>query len=153
MQATMADMHKMFRLFAGLMLAGMLAACDRPPDDSQAEAIQLQLTGTWLRDYEENGTRVRRVLVLAPDGSFSEMSKATDHDALTAEHSHVGEWHFDGTNLKRRYTSIDGRKPSAPAFPYTAFEIRFESRNEFIGIDNVRKREVRYQRVADGTLP
>ena len=70
-----------------------------------------------------------------------------------ATHAHSGDWLFDGTNLKRRYTLIDGRLPSAPTFPYAAFEFRFESRNVFIGTDNIRKRQVRYQRVADGTLP
>ena len=149
----MASMNKMSRFCAGLMLAGALAACNGPPDDSHAKEVQLKLMGTWLRDYEENGTRVRRVLVLAPDGRFSEMSKATQHDAIMAQHEHSGEWHFDGTNLKRRYTSIDGRQPSAPKFPYAAFEVRFESRNEFIGTDNVRQRQVRYQRVADDTQP
>lgn len=69
------------------------------------------------------------------------------------QHAHSGDWLFDGINLKRRYTLIDGRRPSAPTFPYAAFEIRFESRNVFIGTDNIRKRQVRYQRVADGTLP
>ncbi|MFC5523844.1 hypothetical protein [Polaromonas jejuensis] len=146
-------MHKMSRLCAGLMLAGVLAACIGPPDDSRAEDVQLQLMGTWLRDYEENGIRVRRVLVLAQDGHFSEMTKATQYDVIVARHDHAGEWHFDGTNLKRRYTLIDGNQPSAPMFPYVAFELRFESRNEFIGTDNVRQRQVRYQRVADGTLP
>lgn len=140
-------------LCAALMLAGALAGCNGPPDESRAEEVQGQLVGTWLRDYEEDGARVRRVLVLAPDGHFDEMSKATQRDAVVAQHSHAGEWHFDGTNLKRRYTQIDGRQPSAPAFPYAAVEIRFESRNEFVGTDNVRKRQMRYQRVADGTLP
>jgi len=149
----MTGMHKMSRLCAGLMLAGALAACNGPPDDSRAEDVQLQLMGTWLRDYEENGIRVRRVLVLAQDGHFSEMSTATQQDVIVARHDHAGEWHFDGTNLKRRYTRIDGNQPSAPMFPYAAIELRFESRNEFIGTDNVRQRQVRYQRVADGTLP
>ena len=149
----MTSMYKMSGFCAGLMLAGALAGCSGPPDDSRAEEVQLQLMGTWLRDYEENGIRVRRVLVLAQDGHFSEMAKATQHDEIMARHDHSGEWHFDGTNLKRRYTSIDGRQPSAPKFPYAAIELRFESRNEFIGTDNVRKRQVRYQRVADGTLP
>ena len=149
----MTGMHKMSRFGAGLMLAGALAACNGPPDDSRAADVQLQLMGTWLRDYEENGIRVRRVLVLAEDGRFSEMAKATQHDAIVARHDHAGEWHFDGTNLKRRYTSIDGNQPAAPKFPYAAIELRFESRNEFIGTDNVRRRQVRYQRVADGTLP
>ena len=148
----MTGMHKIFRLCAVLML-GALAACNGPPDDSHAEDVQLQLTGTWLRDYEENGTRVRRVLVLAQDGQFGEMSTVTLRDGMLVQHHHTGEWHFDGTNLKRRYTSIDGQKPSAPKFPYAAFEVRFESRNEFIGTDNVRKRQVRYRRVADGTQP
>ncbi|ABE44655.1 hypothetical protein Bpro_2739 [Polaromonas sp. JS666] len=148
----MTGMHKIFRLCAVLTL-GALAACNGPPDDSHTEDVQLQLTGTWLRDCEENDTRVRRVLVLGQDGHFGEMSKATQRDGVLVEHHHAGEWHFDGTNLKRRYTSIDGQKPSAPKFPYAAFEVRFESRNEFIGTDNIRKRQVRYRRVADGTLP
>ncbi len=149
----MTGMHKMSRFGAGLMLAGALAACNGPPDDSPAEDVQLQLMGTWLRDYEEHGVRVRRVLVLAQDGHFSELAKATQQDEIVARHEHAGEWHFDGTNLKRRYTRIDGSQPSAPMFPYAAIELRFESRNEFIGTDNVRKRQVRYQRVADGTQP
>ncbi len=143
----------MLRLCAGLLLASALAACDGPPDDSPAEEIQRRLMGTWLREYEDGETRVRRVLVLEQGGRFSEMSSATRRDAIVVQNSHTGEWHFDGTNLKRRYTRIDGRQPSAPTFPYVAFEIRFESRNEFIGTDNVRKRQVRYERVADGTLP
>lgn len=149
----MTGMDKISRFCAGLMLVGALAACNGPPDDSRAEDVQLQLMGTWLRDYEENGTRVRRVLVLEQDGRFSEMSKIVQHDAIVDRHDHAGEWHFDGTNLKRRYTSIDGAQPSAPMFPYAALELRFESRNEFIGMDNVRQRQVRYQRVADGTQP
>lgn len=146
-------MHNTSRICAGLTLAVVLAACNAPPDDSKAAEVQLQLTGTWLRGYDENGARVRRVLVLAQDGRFSEMTQADQRGAIVAQHTHSGEWHFDGTNLKRRYTRIDGRQPSAPMFPYAAMQIRFESRNEFIGTDNVRKREVRYQRVEDGTLP
>ena len=96
----MTGMHTMPRLCAVLMLAGALSACNRPTDDSYAQEVQLRLMGTWLRAYEENGARVRRVLVLAQDGLFSETSKATQHDAILAEHSHTGNWHFDGTNLK-----------------------------------------------------
>lgn len=150
----MIAMHLLYRLCAGLLLAAaLLAACEGPPDDSQVEEVQRRLMGTWLRAYEEDGTRVRRILVLEQDGRFSEMSAATQDAAVVAQHNHSGEWHFDGTNLKRRYTRIDGQQPSAPTVPYAAFEIRFESRNEFIGTDNVRKRQVRYLRVPDGTLP
>ena len=115
--------------------------------------VQQRLAGSWLRDDEEDGAHVRRVLVLQPGGRFAETSKATQGDAVLAQHAHSGDWLFDGTNLKRRYALIDGRQPSAPTFPYAAFELRFESRNVFIGTDNIHKRQVRYQRVADGTLP
>ena len=118
-----------------------------------ADDVQQRLVGSWLRDDEERGAHVRRVLVLQPGGRFAETSKATQGDAVLVQHAHAGDWLFDGTNLKRRYTLIDGRQPSAPTFPYAAFELRFESRNVFIGTDNIRKRQVRYQRVADGTLP
>lgn len=97
--------------------------------------------------------KVRRVLVLQPGGQFQELARAAATGPDAAEHSHIGEWLFDGTNLKRRYTLMDGRQPSAPMVPYATFEIRFASRNEFIGLDRVHKREVRYRRVDDGTLP
>lgn len=164
------------RRAAVVLACALVAACDGAPGAAtgpQAQAqsarpqplhppvqaaedidgVQQRLAGSWLRDDDEDGARVRRVLVLEPGGRFAETSKATQADAVLAQHSHSGDWMFDGTNLKRRYTLIDGRQPSAPTFPYAAFEIRFESRNVFIGTDNIRKRQVRYQRVADGTLP
>ncbi len=147
-----------------LLLLGVVAVagCDGAQD---VDDVQQRLVGSWLRDDEKDGAHVRRVLVLQPGGRFAETSKATraveaneaneptSGVAVLAQHAHSGDWLFDGTNLKRRYTLIDGRQPSAPTFPYAAFELRFESRNVFIGTDNIRKRQVRYQRVADGTLP
>ncbi|MCJ0762978.1 hypothetical protein [Variovorax terrae] len=149
-------MHRVsaFRWWLAAVLAATLCvACDHPPDDSPVQDAEQRLLGTWLREYEEDGTQVRRVLVLAPDGHFEESARIVESDGTVVEHHHAGEWHFDGTNLKRRYTRVDGKPPSAPAMPYATFEIRFESRNEFTGIDHVRGREVRYQRVAEGTLP
>ena len=159
-----------------MLLAAMgtvsVAGCDSAQD---IDDVQQRLVGSWLRDEVEDGARVRRILVLQPGGRFEETSKAikipdvsteinavtgapevtqpTQGNAMLARHAHSGDWLFDGTNLKRRYTLIDGRQPSAPTFPYAAFEVRFDSRNVFIGTDNIRKRQVRYQRVADGTLP
>jgi hypothetical protein len=136
------------------LLAGMAGAgCDGPPHDSPVQDVQQRLVGTWLRDYAEDGVKVRRVLVLEADGHFRETSRVTGPDAAQAEFAHAGDWLFDGTNLKRRYTSIDGRQPSAPSAPFATFEIRFPSRNEFVGIDRVRKREVAYRRVPEGTQP
>ena len=133
--------------------AALAAACHSPPDDSPAQAVQQRLVGTWLREYEEQGVKVRRVLVLEPGGRFTETARVTEPNASPAQHVHAGEWLFDGTNLKRRYTSVDGRPPAAPTMPYATFELKFPSRNEFVGIDRVRGRELQYRRVADGTTP
>jgi len=140
------------RLRLAVMLAGVLAAgCGAGPDE--APEVQERLAGTWLREYAEDGVKVRRVLVLEPTGHFREMSRIAGRDASPVEHTHAGDWVFDGTNLKRRYTSMDGKLPAAPAVPFATFEIRFVSRNEFIGIDRVHQREVEYHRAAEGTLP
>ena len=136
------------------LLGLLLAACNSGPEDSPADAVQQRLIGTWLREYEEQGTHVRRVLILDADGKFREMSTILAADSSNRQQSQgSGEWTFDGINLKRRYTLINGKPISAPTMPYATFALRFPSKGEFVGVDHVRKREVRYQRVADGTEP
>ncbi len=135
-------------LVMALVLAGfMLAACERPQADPTVEAVQQRLVGSWLREYQQEGARVSRLLVLESDGRFSESAQVVDAAGATTTHQHAGEWTYDGTNLKRRYTSFNGKQPSAPILPYATFALRFESGREFVGTDNVRKREVRYLRV------
>ena len=68
-------------------------------------------------------------------------------------HAHESDWLYDGTNLKRRYKRVDGQPVSAPTMPFAAFQIRFLGSHEFIGIDNVRRRELRYERSPVGTEP
>lgn len=139
--------------FALCAAAGLLCACGEPPDDSEQRRVQERLVGTWLREYREDATTVRRVLVLEPDGRFREMAAARTAGARVTEFAHSGEWTFDGTNLKRRYTLMDGKRPAAPIVPFATFELRFPSPDEFIGVDNVRRRQVHYRRVGEGTLP
>jgi hypothetical protein len=131
----------------------LLAACDNSPEQTQTEATQQRLIGTWLREYEEDGNKIRRLLVLQADGRFAETARVQDASGATSLHAHEGGWIFDGTNLKRKYTLMDGKQPSAPTVPFATFEIHFESNREFTGIDHVHKRELRYQRVDAGTLP
>ena len=135
-----------------LALAVVAAGCDPSPDDADAH-IRDRLVGTWQRDYEQQGTRVRRILVLAPDGRFHEMSRTLGPEQAGAQHAHEGEWLYDGTNLKRRYTLMDGEQPSAPTVPFATFQIRLEGSHAFTGIDNVHRRELHYRRVPDGTRP
>ncbi|MDB5943560.1 MAG: hypothetical protein JWQ13_3126 [Ramlibacter sp.] len=142
----------MRRRFFSLSLLALAAGCEPAPDESESETRD-RLVGTWLRDYEEDGTHVRRILVLDADGRFREMSRSLGPEQAGATHAHEGEWLYDGTNLKRRYKLIDGKPVSAPTIPFLAFQIRFTGSHEFTGTDNVRRREFRYQRVTDGTLP
>jgi hypothetical protein len=138
---------------AVLAAAALGAGCIHPPDDTPERQVQERLVGTWLREYREETTNVRRVLVLEEGGSFREMAAVKPQDGTPVQYLHSGEWLFDGTNLKRRYTLMNGERPAAPVVPFATFEVSFPSNDEFLGVDHVHHREVRYQRVADGTLP
>lgn len=129
-----------------------LVACDSPGPDSATEAVQQRLVGSWLRDYEQDGAHVRRLLVLSEDGHFSETAQVTTRSGTTTEHSNAGEWLYDGTNLKRKYLNSDGKPMSRLTLPFATFALRFESNREFVGVDNLHKLEVRYQRVEPGTV-
>jgi len=137
----------------GFILAGLLAGCDDAPRTLSDASVQDRLPGTWLREFEEKGVRVRRVLVLEDDSKFRELVRITDAGGSVIEQNHAGTWFYDGTNLKRKYTSMDGKPPAAPTVPFAAFELKFPSKNEFIGVDNIHRREVRYQRVQPETTP
>ncbi len=139
-------------LLALLLSALGLAGCDQTLVDPSDEAARDRLIGYWLRDYDEGPHHVRRLLVLLPDGKFRETVRAVDAEGKVSELANKGEWWFDGTNLKRRYLLMDGKAISAPFTPFATFELKFESNREFIGLDRVHKRSVRYQRVNDGTV-
>ncbi len=134
-----------------LAVCGLLVACEQGAVDSAQEDTEQRLVGTWVRDYYQEGAHVRRLLVLGPDGQFTESAEVVDPAGVTTTHQHAGRWLYDGMNLKRHYTSFDGKQPASPVLPYATFQVRFDTNREFIGIDNVRRREVRYQRVADGS--
>ena len=137
-----------------------LAACDNTssstapgaPTDSVQASVQQDLQGSWLREYEEGGVRARRLLELSADGSFTERVRVTDAAGAVTQHQHEGTWLYDGTNLKRKYTSMDGKPPSRLNLPFAAFEVTFLSKNEFVGVDNVHRNEVRYRRVQSEML-
>ena len=135
-----------------LLACALLAACDSPPDDASDDAVRQRLVGSWMREYEEEGAQVRRLLVLEVDGNFREMSRVVGAGGKTVERTGEGIWTYDGTNLKRKYTHFDGRQPSAPTVPFATFELTQVTRHEFSGKDNLRRLEVHYQRVADTTI-
>jgi hypothetical protein len=141
--------------FAAAAVLGMvmlLTGCEPSPHDASDESVRERLVGHWLRDYDEGNLHVRRLLVLQSDGQFRESVRAVDASGQATELENEGEWLFDGTNLKRRYKLLDGKTISAPFAPFATFEIKFESNREFIGLDHVHKRSVRYQRVQEGAV-
>ncbi|MBC7436771.1 MAG: hypothetical protein H7332_11965 [Bdellovibrionales bacterium] len=121
-----------------------LAACEQSPD--AADDTRDQLVGTWLREIEEGGVKARRVLVLQTNGKFTETTRITAADGAEKLVTGEGDWLFDGRNFKRRYARVDGGR-----IQFATFEVKFPSRTEFIGVDNVRKVQVTYRRVVDGT--
>jgi hypothetical protein len=148
----------------GIVAAALiLASNDRPPeDDPQAAAETRQppaeqvdvadrLPGTWMREQVEQGVRSRKLLRLEPDGMFQEQVRIESASGAVSEHHHAGTWLYDGTNLKRKYTLMNGSAPSRLRLPFATFEIRFETRNEFVGVDHIHRNIVRYRRVQPET--
>ena len=146
---------------AALALAGLLASIEASRPGASAEATTERraedtrelLPGTWLREYTARDVRVRRILTLAPGGAFRESVRAIDSAQGVIEHVHEGTWLYDGTHLKRKYTLVDGRPPSRLNLPFATFEIAFETRNEFVGVDHIHRNRIVYRRVPDGTMP
>ncbi len=111
------------------------------------------MQGTGLREFKEAGIQSRRILRLESDGAFRETVRIIDPAGVATEHLHEGTWLYDGTNLKRKYTTIDGHPPSRLNPPFVTFAIEFESRNEFVGIDHIHGNRIRYARVSPETTP
>ena len=146
---------------AALALGALLAQCASPPDSGETgpglvfstDQTAEMLPGTWLREYGEKDVRVRRLLTLEPQGAFREVAFVTEASGAVTRFVHEGTWLYDGTNLKRRYTLVNGEPPSRLNVPFATFQIAFESSNEFTGVDHIHAHTVHYRRVRAGTEP
>jgi hypothetical protein len=144
-----------------LALAALLAGCEpagpATPSHEAAvnhpESVEARLHGTWLREEQAREIQARRILVLEAGGAFRESVRITDPAGAVTERLHAGRWFFDGTNLKRKYTLMNGEPPSRLNLPFVTFEIRFETRNAFIGIDHIHGNRIAYRRVQADTQP
>lgn len=111
------------------------------------------LRGTWLREYAEGDVQVRRILELGGDGRFEETVRIAEAGGRVTRMAHQGTWLYDGTNLKRKYTAMNGEPPSRLNLPFATFELQFPSRNDFVGVDHVHGVRIEYRRVPDDTQP
>ncbi|NML85830.1 hypothetical protein [Polaromonas sp.] len=155
--------HRLMKFFMASLVAlcTLLTACDNtgPTADATSaprygpEDLQALLQGAWLREYGDNSVQARRILVLSADGSFAETVRIADAAGQVTAQNHTGTWLYDGTNLKRKYTSMNGKPPSRLNLPFATFEIQLESKNEFTGIDHVHRNRIRYRRVSPETVP
>lgn len=121
--------------------------------EGTTEEIRELLQGTWVREYSGEGARVRRVLSLEPAGAFRESARIEDASGKVTEFVHEGIWLYDGTNLKRRYTLMNGQPPSRLKAPFATFQITFRSRNDFVGVDHVHGHRVEYRRIRYDASP
>jgi len=83
-------MRSPLRAAFAIALAALVAGCSPGPDDD-ADQIRERLAGTWQRDYEEQGTQVRRILLLEPGGRFREQSLTLGPKEAGTRHAHEGE--------------------------------------------------------------
>lgn len=118
-----------------------------------AEDTRDLLDGTWLREYQDDGVKVRHVLTLDPHGTFREAGRVIDLQGRVTRYEHQGIWVYDGVNLKRKYSLVNGQPPSRLNLPFATFQIAFQSRNDFVGVDHIHGRRIHYERVAPDTEP
>jgi hypothetical protein len=97
--------------------------------------------------------KLRRVLVLAADGKFTDRVLVVSPGAATDAKEFAGEWSYDGTNLKRRYMQENGRQYAGGAMRYATFALKDVTQSQLIVHDSIQGRDATYRHVAGGTLP
>jgi hypothetical protein len=135
-----------------LVALTLLAGCDSAESLRVAET-RAQLAGTWLRELDDETTKVRRVLALGTDGKFSDRLVVTTAGQPAERQEAAGEWSYDGTHLKRRYLQENGRQFSGGKMRYATFPLVSVGRSDLVLNDNLQGREVSFRRVPDGTQP
>ena len=143
---------------AVLAAGALLSTCQAPATGVEVVSAsgfvgdpEALLPGTWLREVETDGIATRRILTLESNHLFHEAVRVTDASGRSVEYAHEGTWLYDGVNLKRKYTLMNGRPPSRLNLPFATFQITFDSPREFRGVDHIRGHTIEYHLVAPGT--
>ena len=133
-------------VLAVFVLSALVVAC------SDADA-QRRLAGTWLEESELDGLKIRRVLALKEGGIFQQAIKVVEPGGTTRTETTDGEWFFDGETFKRRYRTVNGKRVSGIQF--ATYQVISLTDSEIACVDHLTegKRNIRFRRVADGTVP
>ncbi len=132
-----------------MIFASLLAACEDP----HVRDVKARLAGTWSAESSEHGGVGRRVLTLEADGHLTESVRLTAPGGAAATESRAGEWSFDGVNLKRKYTHVDGKPLTNAHFIYETHELKSVTATELVASSNVGRGELRLKRGAGGEQP
>ena len=125
----------------------MLTACEDP----QTRDVKARLVGTWSTESAEHGGVARRVLSLQADGRVRETVRIVAPSGASDLNSRDGEWFFDGVNIKRKYTYVDGKPLTNAHFIYETHELKSLTESELVAASNVGRGELRFRREAPGT--
>lgn len=131
------------------LMVGLLAACE----DAQVRDVKVRLVGTWHVESQEHGGVARRVLTFEADGRVKETVRVTAPSGASESGSREGEWFFDGVNLKRKYTYVDGKPLTNAHFIYETHELKSVTASDLVAASNVGRGEVRFKRDATGGRP
>ena len=142
-----------------LLAAGLLVStCQLPGGGQEVTSAtgfvgdpEVLLPGTWLREDRARGVITRHILTLGADHRFREDVRLVEADGRSADYVHEGTWLYDGTNLKRKYTLMNGQPPSRLNLPFATFQITFDSPRDFRGIDHIHGNQIEYHRVPGDT--
>jgi len=133
-------------------LSVLVAACNDADAQRRAEMAG-SLAGTWLEESESDGLKIRRVVALKKGGTFEQVARALEPgDAIRMETT-AGDWYFDGESFKRRYRTVNGKQ--VRGIQFLSYQVLSRTDTELACVDHLAegKRNVRFRRVPDGTMP
>ena len=84
---------------------------------------------------------------------FREYAQVSQADGSSRAEENVGEWFFDGTYFKRKYTHLDGKPLSSSRMTFATLRLESSDDDEIVGVDDGHKRTIKYRRVAADTRP
>jgi hypothetical protein len=131
----------------------VLAAACNDTDPQPREEIASRLAGTWLEESESDGLKIRSVVALKKSGAFEQATRVLGAGGSMRSETTTGDWHFDGETFKRRYRFVDGKQVSGIQF--ASYQVISLTDTELACVDHLTegKRNVRFRRVPDGTMP